>query len=98
MTAQLGLQHPIILQDGPLSNVLATSVKLGVGYRKEGYRLNTQSISAPIFRGPRVIACLTVIWTASALSFDKALEQYKDKLLQSAHGISDALNQIKTAD
>jgi IclR family mhp operon transcriptional activator len=73
-------------------------VKLGVGYRKEGYRLNTQSISAPIFKGPRVVACLTVIWTASALSFDKALEQYKDKLLKSAEGISDALNRIESPD
>lgn len=98
LQAQSGLQHPIILQDGPLSHVLATSVKLGVGYRKEGYRLNTQSISAPIFRGPRVIACLTVIWTASALSFDKALEQYRDKLLKSAEGISDALNRIESPD
>ena len=73
-------------------------MKLGVGYRKEGYRLSTQSISAPIYRGQRVVACLTVIWTSSALSFDKALDQYRDKLLATANGITDALGRLDLPD
>lgn len=96
--AKLGCQGPVILQDGPVKHVLDTCVKLGVGYRKEGYRLSTQSISAPIYRGPRVVACLTVIWTSSALSFDKALDQYRDKLLATAKGITDALGRLDFPD
>ena len=96
--AKLGCQGPVILQDGPLKHVLDTCVKLGVGYRKEGYRLSTQSISAPIYRGQRVVACLTVIWTSSALSFDKALDQYRDKLLATANGITDALGRLDLPD
>ena len=93
-----GLQHPVMLPDGPLGHVLDTCVKLGVGYRKEGYRPGTQSLSAPIYRGAQVVACLTLIWTGSALSFDGALEQYRDKLLASAKGITDALDQLDTSD
>ena len=98
LEARLGLQQPIVLQDGPLSRVLDISRELGVGYRKEGFRASTQSISAPIFRGPRVVACLTVIWTGSALSFEKALEQYRDKLLATTQGISDVLSQSEASD
>lgn len=91
LQAKLGLDPPVILQDGPLAHILATSEKLGVGYRKSGYRLGTESISAPIYRESRVVACLTVIWTSSALSFDKAIEQYRDRLLATTKGISNAL-------
>ncbi|MCZ4258214.1 helix-turn-helix domain-containing protein [Sulfitobacter sp. G21635-S1] len=98
LRAKLGLQNPVMLQDGPLMHVLDRCRTLGVGYRKEGYRLSTQSISAPIYSGPRVLACLTVIWTSSALSFEKALDQYRDKLLATARGITDALEQLDVPD
>lgn len=91
LEAKFGLTRPIILNDGPLDYIVEQSRKLGVGFRKEGFRLATQSISAPIFRGRRVIACLTIIWTGSALSFDKALEMYRDKLVATAERVSDAL-------
>ncbi|WP_375691313.1 helix-turn-helix domain-containing protein [Pseudooceanicola sp. LIPI14-2-Ac024] len=91
LRARMGLDGPIILKDGPLDHILDQSRELGVGYRKEGFRLATQSISAPIFRGPRVVACLTIIWTGSALSFDKALEMYRDKLRATTGRISAAL-------
>ncbi|WP_193083283.1 helix-turn-helix domain-containing protein [Pseudooceanicola spongiae] len=86
--------HPVMLSDGPLEYVLEQSRKLGVGFRREGYRLATQSISAPIFRDTRVIACLTIIWTGSALSFDSAVERYRDKLVATARRISLALEQV----
>ncbi|MBR9764705.1 MAG: helix-turn-helix domain-containing protein [Rhodobacteraceae bacterium] len=94
MRAQLGIAPPYVQHDGPLERILDETRRLGVGYRKEGYRLATQSISAPIRRGERVIACLTIIWTASALTFDTALAMYRDKLLDSAGRISDGLKEL----
>ncbi|MWB79100.1 helix-turn-helix domain-containing protein [Pseudooceanicola sp. 216_PA32_1] len=91
LEAQLGVTRPIILQDGPLDQVLAQARQLGVGFRKEGFRSATKSISAPIFAREQVIACLTIIWTGSALSFDDAIRLYRDRLLDTAGRISRAL-------
>ncbi|WP_281287037.1 helix-turn-helix domain-containing protein [Aquicoccus porphyridii] len=91
LEAQLGLKRPIVLQDGPLDYILAQARDLGVGYRKEGFRSATKSMSAPILSGDRVVACLTIIWTASALSFDNAIELYRSRLLKTTQRISRAL-------
>lgn len=82
------LQRPIMLADGPLDFVLDQVTELGVGFRKEGFRSATKSISAPIYNGSRVVACLTLIWTGSVLSFDRALDMYRDKLLHTVDRIS----------
>lgn len=94
LKARQSLHDPVMLLDGPLVHVLKTCTELGVGYRMNGHRPRTQSISAPIYYGQDVLACLTVIWTTSALSFDKALIQYKDKLVQAAQNISASLARV----
>tara|TARA_R110000751_G_scaffold77836_3_gene156890 strand:+ start:255 stop:1118 length:864 start_codon:yes stop_codon:yes gene_type:complete len=88
LEAQLGLRRPIILQDGSLDYILSQARQLGVGFRKEGFRSATKSISAPIFSGDQVVACLTIIWTGSALTFDDAIRLYRDRLLETTRRIS----------
>ena len=81
------------LQSAPyLDYILGQTRALGLGFRREGFRPHTMSISAPIRAGERVIACLTLIWIASALSFNKVLEQHSRDLLDTASKISDELS------
>lgn len=89
---RFGLEDPIMMKDGPLGLILDNVRRLGLGYRKEGFRTGTQSMSAPIMRGDRVLSCLTIIWTGSALPFDKALDLYGDKLIASANWIAEAVD------
>jgi IclR family transcriptional regulator, mhp operon transcriptional activator len=37
-------------------------------------------------------ACLTMIWIASAMKFDQALEHYREPILKCAGSIADALS------
>lgn len=85
------LGDPIMLKDGPLARILDAVRKIGLGYRKGGYRAGTQSMSAPIMKDDRVLSCLTIISTGSALPFEKALKLYGDKRKRSANRISEAV-------
>jgi IclR family mhp operon transcriptional activator len=90
---RIGICDPVILKDGPLDLVLAQSREMGLGFRKEGFRDATMSISAPIFAGGRVTACITIIWTSAALKFDKAVALFRGKLLAAAGTISAQMDQ-----
>ncbi|MCR5857969.1 IclR family transcriptional regulator C-terminal domain-containing protein [Mesorhizobium sp. J428] len=81
-------QGPLTSRDGELDTLLDQSRKLGVGFRKQGFRADTMSMSAPIYHGQSVIACLTVIWLRSALSFQDAVESYKQLLVDTATDLS----------
>lgn len=91
-----GMGHPFMMQDGPLEYVLSQVRNLRLGYRKAGFRDATQSISAPIFVGERVVACLTLIWTGSALPFDEAVAAYRDRLTETANRIAAAMGADQT--
>lgn len=93
LRAEFGLETPIYLNDGPLEYILNECRRLGLGYRQKGYREATMSLSAPIFRGDRIMACMTMIWIGSALPFNKALELHADKLTASARTISSRLEE-----
>jgi IclR family mhp operon transcriptional activator len=79
-------------EDGPLDDILERTRTLKVGFRMRGLNGRTMSISAPIYGKDRVLACLTVIWIASAITFERAVEIYKAPLLQTASSISDELS------
>ena len=64
---------------------------LGVGFRAEGYRANTSSISAPIMLDGRVQACLTVIWIKSAMSLEEGISRYRELLVQTCKSITEQL-------
>ncbi|SHK48331.1 transcriptional regulator, IclR family [Shimia gijangensis] len=61
---------------------------LGLGFRREGFREHTMSLSAPIWSENRVIACLTIIIIASAMSFEAVLEKHAEDLKETASKIS----------
>ncbi len=71
-----------------LNFMLGQIRELGMGFRTEGFRKHTMSLSAPIWAEDRVIACLTLIWIASAMSFETALKEHSANLLDSAARIS----------
>ena len=86
-----GLNTAIVVEDGPLDHVLDRSRQLGMGFRIHGFRSATMSLSAPIMRQARVAGCLTLIWTGSALKFDRALALYGAALKTAAQDISSAI-------
>ncbi|MCB1340132.1 MAG: helix-turn-helix domain-containing protein [Pseudooceanicola sp.] len=91
LKAELGLADPVILPEGPLDMILEQTRALGVGFRRDNYRKGTCSISAPIFHRDQVIACMTIIWTTSALRFEKVIEMYREPLLAATRSISAGL-------
>ncbi|MEM8730685.1 MAG: helix-turn-helix domain-containing protein [Pseudomonadota bacterium] len=86
------LDEAIVLEDGPLELILERSRQLGLGFRMQGFRSATMSLSAPILQDARVVGCLTLIWTSSALKFDRALALYGYVLTQTAQDISAVIN------
>jgi len=83
------------LQSAPNLDFLLGQVRaLGLGFRREGFRSHTMSLSAPVWAGDQVIACLTVIVIASAMSFDKMLEDHAADLKETAAKISASITAL----
>jgi len=90
-------EHVLARKPAKLSEMLDRVRALGVGFRTEGYRTNTSSISAPIVVNGRVIACLTIIWIKSAMQFEDALERYSAPLHDACGKIADSLRDCGAA-
>lgn len=88
LEVETGISKPYYLQDGPLDYILDRCRQLGLGYRIKGFNDKTMSISAPIMQGGRPVACLTLIWIASAMTFEQAVEDYRAPLLTCAEAIA----------
>ncbi|MCW5687063.1 MAG: helix-turn-helix domain-containing protein [Pseudolabrys sp.] len=58
-----------------VDRILADTRQCGYGFRTDGFNPHTASISLPILIGDRVLASITMIWIASALSFDEAVSR-----------------------
>lgn len=58
-----------------IGRLLADTTRAGFGSRTEGINPRTASLSMPIRGNGRVLACLTVIWIASAMGFAEAVER-----------------------
>lgn len=86
-----GLDTSIVMEDGPLAHIIERSRQLGMAFRMKGFRSATMSLSAPILREARVVGCLTLIWTASALKFERALALYGAVLIGTANDIAGAI-------
>lgn len=59
-----------------MQRLLADTKQAGYGFRTDGFNPHTASISVPILVDGRVLACITMIWIASALTFSEAVERY----------------------
>ena len=88
-----GVKGEIFLPDGPLSQILRRCRELGLGYRSTGFNSHTMSISAPILKDGRPLSCLTIIWIASAMDFEKGLSVHRDALISAAEEISAELSE-----
>jgi IclR family transcriptional regulator, mhp operon transcriptional activator len=76
-----------------VERLVAETRRAGYGSRMEGFNPHTASISVPINWDGRVIACLTVIWIASALSFSEAVARYRQPLRGAASEIERRLSE-----
>lgn len=90
-----GANGPLMTADGPLDEVMKRCRELGVGYRANGFRSETASLSAAIRHGDRIMACLTLIYFKSAMSLSKAVEQYREELLSTVGEIERMLPQFE---
>ncbi|WP_453972520.1 helix-turn-helix domain-containing protein [Amorphus sp. MBR-141] len=81
-------------EDGPLPFILNRTRELGLGYRSSGFNSHTMSLSAPIMGPERPVACLTVIWIASAMKMEEALQKLGRELLETAARISTELARL----
>lgn len=88
---ELGVKPPYPTPDGPLDKILDRCRELGVGYRQDGFRQETTSLSAPILYDGRVIACLTIVFIKSAQDLEAGLELYREHLLDAARTIAAAV-------
>ena len=70
-----------------LNQILSRVQETGLGFRHNLFKPHTQSISAPIIVGDRVLACLTIIWISSAISFEEANEKFRGPLLETTKQI-----------
>jgi IclR family mhp operon transcriptional activator len=91
LRSELGDEKVDYHEDGPLSRILERARELGVGFRIKGFNSKTMSISAPILIQDRPIACLTLIWIASAMKFDEAIRKHRETLIATARAISEEL-------
>jgi IclR family transcriptional regulator, mhp operon transcriptional activator len=92
LEAETGIKKPYYVPDGAIDHIIENIRRWGVGYRIKGFNSKTMSISAPIMRNGQPYACLTMIWIASAMKFDQALEHYREPILKCAGSIADALS------
>lgn len=96
LQAKSGESHPLMTADGPLDEVIRKCRELGLGYRSNGFRSETASLSAAIQHGDRIIACLTLIYFKSAMSLSKAVEIYREDLLSTVYEIQKTLPRLET--
>ena len=66
----------------------------GYGFRTDGFNPHTASISVPILVNDRVLASITVIWIASALSFADAVERNLPPLKRAIGQIEEQLRNL----
>ena len=93
-----GKAEDALAHDVQFMERLLTEIKQkGYGFRTDGFNPHTASISVPILGNDRVLACITVIWIASALSFAEAVERNLLPLKRATSQIEAQLRNLKTA-
>jgi IclR family mhp operon transcriptional activator len=74
---------------GSMERLLADVRKLGYGYRDGGILPKTCSIAVPVMREGRPLACVNLMFLRSAVSIEKAAEQYLPSLMTMVRAIED---------
>ncbi|WP_372604343.1 helix-turn-helix domain-containing protein [Actibacterium sp.] len=90
-------EHALAHDPITLQRILERTRARGFGYRTDGYKAHTLSISFPIFQGDRPIASLTVVCLKSAISFDEMIRKYAAKLERTCQLISQEVTRTAEA-
>lgn len=84
--------------DGPfldkrmLAQILDKTRARGVAVRDSGeFRPQTGSIAVPVLAGGHVLGCVSMIWIRTAMSSQKALDEFSEPLLEIANRIAGSL-------
>ncbi|WP_425072068.1 helix-turn-helix domain-containing protein [Sagittula sp. S175] len=92
MLRKSGLPENALIHDPRrVAEILDRTRARGFGFRTEGYRNHTHSISFPIMEGARVLATLSVICLKSAISFDDMVRNFAPRLRETCERISKAM-------
>lgn len=81
-------EHALIHDPRMVQQILQRTRERGYGFRTDGYRSHTHSVSTPILYQGRVLACLTVICLKSAISFDEMVRRFVPRLQKTCERIS----------
>lgn len=92
---QTGKPEDALAHDTQFIECLLTDIKQkGYGFRTDGFNPHTASISVPILVHDRVLASITVIWIASALSFADAVARNLPPLKRAISQIEEQLRNL----
>lgn len=85
-------EHALAHDEGTIQQIIQRTRDKGFGYRTDGYKGHTSSISVPIFQQGEILAALTIVCLNSALSFDEIVRKYSKKLRTTCKKIGDNLD------
>lgn len=77
-----------------IERLLSETKQKGYGFRTDGFNPHTASISVPILGNGRVLACISVIWIASAMRFADAVERNLPQLKRAISQIEEQLHKF----
>lgn len=91
---QLGHPEDLpFLEPTAVRTMLGSVLKAGIATRRgEEFRPQTASLAVPVMIGGTVAACVSLIWTRKAMTFETALDRYALPLREIANRISAALD------
>ena len=81
-----------------IGTILKRTREQGYAIRVKGFKSMTSSMSLPVYHGNSVIACLTVVWIASALDPKTAVERYLEPMRKTSALISEAFQEREGMD
>ena len=84
-------EHALIHDPHVMQQILERTRAGGFGFRTEGYRSHTQSVSTPIRHDGRVLGCLTVICLKSAVSFEEMVRRFVPRLKKASNTIGELI-------
>ncbi len=67
-----------------LDKILAETRQRGFGSRVGGLMPKTASLSVPVVARKRVLCCLSVIWIASAMTMERAIDEFQAPMNEAA--------------
>lgn len=91
-------EHALIHDPHMMAQILERTRTRGYGFRTEGYRSHTHSVSVPIMHEGRVLAALSVICLKTAVTFDEMIRRFVPRLTRTCDRISTQIAQQSEGD